>query len=130
MRRGLLLSVLALLSLGLPPAWGQPAPALAPPPPLPPPASPCVSRYGETGCGARLYAQLLCESIGRPLPVPTLQQQLQAQFEQAGLRFVGVTVEQVQGAAVRYYAPQLCPAQAGSLRELFYPSGSAAQNTP
>ncbi len=127
MRPAPLLPVMALLSLGLPPAWAQPAPALAPPPPLPSSPSPCVSRYGETGCGARLYAQLLCDSVARPLPVPTLQQQLQAQFEQAGLRFVGVTVEQVEGAAVRYYAPQICPAQAGSLRDLFYPAGSAAQ---
>lgn len=130
MRRAPLLSALALLPLGLPPAWSQPATVLAPPPPLPAPASPCVSRYGETGCGARLYAQLLCDSIGRSLPVPTLQQQLQAQFEQAGLRFAGVTAEQVESAAVRYYAPQLCPAQAGGLRELFYPSGSAAQMGP
>lgn len=128
MRRATLLPVLALLPLGLTPAWSQPAPAPAPPPP--PPASPCVARYGETGCGARLYAQLLCDSIGRPQPVPSLQQQLQAQFEQAGLHFVGVTPTQVEGAAVRYYAPQLCPAQAGSLRELFYPSGSAAQIAP
>ncbi len=126
--RGLLGLGLGLCSLGLRPSWAQAVPIPAPLPP--PPTSACISRYGETGCGARLYAQLLCDHQARPLPLPTLQQQLQQGFEQAGLRFAGVSPEQVEGAAVRYYAPQLCPAQAGALRELFFPSGRTAPGAP
>lgn len=117
------LAPLALGALGMAPVWSQPRQGLVPPPPLPPPPSACVIRYGQTGCAARLYAQLLCDSVGHSLPLAGLQQELQARFEEAGLRFVGIGPAEVESAAVRYYAPQLCPAQAGKLHMLYYPPG-------
>jgi hypothetical protein len=113
---------------------GLEAPALAQllePPPLPSvPVSPelasCVSRFGHTGCAARLYARLLCDTL-RPqgawvISTETLdqmEQQLAEQFEQAGIDFKGISPEQVEIAAVRYYSPMLCPEKSPQIRQLF-----------
>ena len=109
---------------------GLKAPALAQlpePPPLPAvPVSPelanCVTRYGPTGCAARLYAQLLCRSVGDPAISEQLEQQLAEQYEQAAIDFRGITPEQVETAAVRYYSPMLCPEKSPQIRQLFNPS--------
>lgn len=113
---------------------GLEAPALAQllePPPLPSvPVSPelasCVSRFGHTGCAARLYARLLCDTL-RPQgagvtsteTLDQMEQQLAEQFEQAGIDFKGISPEQVEIAAVRYYSPMLCPEKSPQIRQLF-----------
>ena len=79
----------------------------------------CVASYGNTGCAARLYAQLLCDSIGTRFNGGQLTTQLDQQYAQAGIDFSGISPEQVERAAVRYYAPMLCPAKSGQIRELF-----------
>jgi hypothetical protein len=78
-----------------------------------------VASYGNTGCAARLYAQLLCDSIGTRLNGPQLAQQLDLQYAQALINFSGITPEQVERAAVRYYAPMLCPAKSERIRAVF-----------
>ena len=126
------------VAIGLLPAWleapgtAQPeAPPLLPPPPalatpLPPEPSAeeigrCVPSYGNTGCAARLYARLLCGVVGQ-VPMPEgLQQQLDGQYERAAINFQGITVEQVESAAVRYYVPMLCPNKSRQIQELFAP---------
>ena len=104
------------------------APGLAQLPPPPPsseaPATDadvggCVASYGNTGCAARLYAQLLCASIDTRFNGSQLANQLDLQYAQAGIDFSGISPEQVERAAVRYYAPMLCPAKSGQIRELF-----------
>lgn len=108
--------------------WAQLPPPVPPPPPPPSPlAAPaaeadlagCVASYGNTGCAARLYAQLLCDSIGTRFNGGQLTTQLDQQYAQAGIDFSGISPEQVERAAVRYYAPMLCPAKSGQIRELF-----------
>lgn len=116
---------LGLLLLPLVPALSalrghsQELPPPAPPPPLASDASDCVARFGHTGCAARLYAQLLCHVVGQPQPIAPLQQVLERQYVEAGIDFRGVTVSQVEAAAVRYYAPMLCPEKSDQIRELF-----------
>jgi hypothetical protein len=116
---------------------GFEAPALAQllePPPLPlvpsVPVSPelasCVPRFGHTGCAARLYARLLCDTL---LPqrggftssetLAQMEQQLAEQYEQAAIDFKGISPEQVEIAAVRYYSPMLCPEKSPQIRQLF-----------
>ena len=114
---------LALLAL----SWAQPAAAQLPPPP--PPLAPglesCVTNYGHTGCAARLYARLLCDTIGAPSSPEVLQnleQQLDQQYQQAQIDFRGITPQQVETAAVRYYSPMLCPDKSSQIRQLFEPS--------
>jgi hypothetical protein len=51
-----------------------------------------------------------------------MEQQLAEQYEQAGIEFRGITAEQVETAAVRYYAPMLCPAKSPEIRQLFNPA--------
>ena len=98
---------------------------LPPPPPPPPPvvAEPdlggCVASYGNTGCAARLYAQLLCDSIGTRFNGSQLTNQLDQQYAQAGIDFSGITAEQVERAAVRHYAPMLCPSKSERIRAVF-----------
>lgn len=97
------------------------------PPPLPSlpenPQAECVTRYGHTGCAARLYAQVLCDTIAVPTPgTATLEQSLAEQYEQAAIDFRGITPEQVETAAVRYYAPMLCPEKSEQILKLFSPS--------
>lgn len=41
-----------------------------------------------------------------------MEQQLAEQYEQAGIEFRGITAEQVETAAVRYYAPCSAPPKA------------------
>jgi hypothetical protein len=80
----------------------------------------CVSRYGNTGCAALLYAQVLCDHIGtRTLDTTTLQERLAEHYEQAAIDFRGITAEQVETAAIRYYSPQLCPSKSEQIRRLF-----------
>jgi hypothetical protein len=108
---------------------GLVSPALADlpePPPLPslpeaisPDVQDCVSRFGHTGCAARLYARLLCDSVGQVSSSELLQQQLAQQYEQAAIDFRGISVEQVETAAVRYYSPMLCPDKSQQIRQLF-----------
>lgn len=124
-------------------AWGQLAPAsspmapwpsplvVPPPPPLlpellvpgPPQASSfalgrCVANLGQVGCAARLYAQLLCDNIGLQTPLYQLHQNLQSSFEKAAIDFQGVTPTSIETAAVRYYAPQLCPLKSEKILDL------------
>ena len=134
------------------------APPLPPPPPLEPlsppdslsrpdsPSSPggqsqsgpsadelssCVPRYGNTGCAARLYARLLCVVVGQnPMP-QGLQQQLDGQYERAAIDFRGITVAQVESAALGYYVPMVCPARSRMIQELFAPLAEpTAQESP
>ena len=118
--------------LSITPGVGQGnLPDLPPPPPplaplLPSDPSPeelsrCVPSYGNTGCAARLYARLLCGVVGlSPMP-EGLQQQLDGQYERAAIDFRGISVEQVESAAVRYYVPMLCPARSRQIQDLFAP---------
>ena len=108
--------------------WAQLPPPVPPPPPPPSPlAAPaaeadlagCVASYGNTGCAARLYAQLLCDSIGTRFNGGQLTSQLDQQYAQAGIDFSGISPEQVERAAVRYYAPMLCPTKGERIRALF-----------
>ena len=101
------------------------------PPPLPavpePVISPelegCVRRFGHTGCAARLYAQLLCASLGTAEgELERMEAKLAEQYDQAAIDFRGITPEQVETAAVRYYAPMLCPEKSPKIRQLFAPS--------
>ncbi|MBW0166813.1 MAG: hypothetical protein KXJ49_04895 [Vulcanococcus sp.] len=113
---------------------GLESPALAQflaPPPLPavpePVISPelegCVRRFGHTGCAARLYAQLLCASLGTAEgELERMEAKLAEQYDQAAIDFRGITPEQVETAAVRYYAPMLCPEKSPKIRQLFAPS--------
>lgn len=107
-------------------------PGLAQLPPLPPPPPPstdapatesdltgCVASYGNTGCAARLYAQLLCNSIDTRFNGSQLANQLDLQYAQAGIDFSGISPEQVERAAVRYYAPMLCPTKSERIRAVF-----------
>ncbi len=114
--------VLALLPGLMSPAWAEP-PAPPPLPSLPEAISPelqdCVSRFGHTGCAARLYARMLCDSVGQLSSNELLQQQLAQQYEQAAIDFRGISVEQVETAAVRYYSPMLCPDKSQQIRQLF-----------
>ncbi|MEN9860431.1 MAG: hypothetical protein RLZZ515_913 [Cyanobacteriota bacterium] len=115
----------ALLPGLLAPAQAQ-LPAMPPLPSLPEPIDPelqtCVTRFGHTGCAARLYAQLLCRSVGDPAISEQMQLQLAEQYEQAAIDFRGITPEQVETAAVRYYSPMLCPDKSPQIRQLFNPS--------
>lgn len=118
--RGSLLQRLILLL----PCCFQPALAQVPPlPDLPGSVSPelssCVARYGNTGCAARLYARLLCDSVGRFTSSAEMEWRLADQFEQAAIDFRGITPEQVETAAVRYYSPMLCPSKSPQIRRLF-----------
>lgn len=114
--------VLALLPGLMSSAWAEP-PAPPPLPSLPEAISPelqdCVSRFGHTGCAARLYARMLCDSVGQLSSNELLQQQLAQQYEQAAIDFRGISVEQVETAAVRYYSPMLCPDKSQQIRQLF-----------
>jgi len=131
--RGRLLPLVLGAGLLLPPPGAGRARAQLPPPvPPPPPLEPaptvsaaeadlagCVASYGNTGCAARLYAQLLCNSFGTRFNGGQLSSQLDQQYAQAGIDFRGISPEQVERAAVRYYAPMLCPAKSGQIRQLF-----------
>ena len=114
---------------------GLVVPALAQgsvPPPLPslpeaisPELQSCVSRFGHTGCAARLYAGLLCASIKAGAgagELESMEVQLAEQYERAAIDFRGISPEQVETAAVRYYAPMLCPETSPQIRQLFNPS--------
>lgn len=128
----------------LAPAPGPAQLAVPPPPPLAPPLpgtplppepsdaelGACVGRFGHTGCAARLYARLLCAVVGQPSIPEDLQAQLDGQYVRAGIDFRGITVEEVEGTAVRYYAPMLCPSRSDGIRELFAPRTSPAAAEP
>jgi len=122
-------------SLALFSGLGSPVLAQMPaPPPLPsvpettisPELQGCVSRFGHTGCAARLYARLLCASTGSGAglsdELERMEAQLAEQYDQAAIDFRGITPEQVETAAVRYYAPILCPEKSPQIRQLFNPS--------
>ena len=110
-----------LAALGSPPVEAQGA-LLAPPPLLPPlqqSLESCVPSYGDGGCAARLYAQLLCDSVGQATPVRELEGRLQTQYERAGINFLGLTPEVVESTAVLTYVPDLCPQQRAQIQKLF-----------
>ncbi len=117
-------------TLALLPGLVVPALAQGPvPPPLPslpeaisPELQSCVSRFGHTGCAARLYARILCDSVGQLPSSEALEEQLAQQYEQAAIDFRGISPEQVETAAVRYYSPMLCPDKSEQIRQLFNPS--------
>jgi hypothetical protein len=118
---------LALFTGLEPPAFAQ----FLAPPPLPsvpetvisPELEGCVRRFGHTGCAARLYAQLLCASMGTAEgELERMEAKLAEQYDQAAIDFRGITPEQVETAAVRYYAPMLCPEKSPQIRQLFNPS--------
>ena len=119
-RSTLLQRLLLLLPCCLQPALAQAPPPL---PALPGSTSPelrsCVASYGHTGCAARLYAQLLCDNVGRFSSTAAMEFKLAEQYEQAGIDFRGITPEQVETAAVRYYSPMLCPQKSRLIRRLF-----------
>ena len=79
-----------------------------------------VAMRGHTGCAARLYAQVLCDNVGAAPPdTSLLEPRLAEHYEQAAIDFRGITPEQVETAAVRYYAPMLCPAKSELILRLF-----------
>ena len=88
-------------------------------PPLPAMAQSCLERYGQTGCAARLYAEMLCAHFDRPEVMRNRESQLTDRFEQAGLNLTGIPAAAVETAAVREYAPQLCPQKSERIRRLF-----------
>lgn len=51
-----------------------------------------------------------------------MEAELAEQYDQAVIDFRGITPEQVETAAVRYYAPILCPEKSPQIRQLFDPS--------
>ena len=87
----------------------------------------CVSRYGNSGCAANLYAQLLCDTVGSVTSMQQLEPRLQRAFEQAGINFAGLTAEAIQSAAVDYYTPMLCPPKSRQIQELFQLRSSLGQ---
>ena len=87
----------------------------------------CVSRYGNSGCAANLYAQLLCDTVGSETSMQQLEPRLQRAFEQAGINFAGLTAEAIQSAAVDYYPPMLCPPKSRQIQELFQLRSSLGQ---
>lgn len=103
---------ISLLLLAWPCAgWAQPQP--------PELVGDCVRRFGHTGCAARLYAQLLCDSFDQPALLLAQQQRLSEAFEREGVSFAGILPEEVETAAVRYYTPMLCPERSPQIRALF-----------
>ena len=103
--------------LALPPLPAVPEPVISPE------LEGCVRRFGHTGCAARLYAQLLCASMGTAEgELERMEAKLAEQYDQAAIDFRGITPEQVETAAVRYYAPMLCPEKSPKIRQLFAPS--------
>ena len=83
------------------------------------PLAPCVRRFGHTGCAARLYAQLLCESFDQPALLLAQQARLAEDFEREGISFAGIGPDAVKTAAVRYYTPMLCQERSPRIRTLF-----------
>lgn len=111
-------SVAVLEAVGPAVAWGQGAPML----PAPPPAVPaCVVRYGHIGCAARLYAEVLCEVVGQRADLYRALTQLQRRFSDEHINFKGITAEQVEITAARYYVPQLCPPKRQQVWDLLLP---------
>jgi hypothetical protein len=91
--------------------WGMPQ--------LPVSAQTCLERYGQTGCAARLYAEMLCAHFDRPDVMRNRESQLADRFEEAGLDLAGISASEVETAAVGYYTPMLCPQKSGAIRRLF-----------
>ena len=83
------------------------------------PLAPCVRRFGHTGCAARLYAQLLCESFDQPALLLAQQARLAEDFEREGISFAGIGPDAVKTAAVLYYTPMLCQERSPRIRTLF-----------
>ena len=99
-------------------------------PPLPPlqmadpsaaELSQCVPRFGNVGCAARLYARLLCNVVGQTASPAGLQQQLAGQYERAAIDFRGISVAEVESAALRDQVPLLCAARSQQIQQLFAP---------
>jgi len=88
-------------------------------PALPVSAQSCLERYGQSGCAARLYAEMLCAHFDRPEVMRNRESQLADRFEEAGLNLTGIPAAAVETAAVREYAPQLCPQKSEQIRRLF-----------
>lgn len=114
------------LIMQLAPARSQLLPPAPPPPPALDLADPgaeeislCVSRFGNSGCAARLYAGLLCAAVGEGAAPQDLQQRLEQQYEQAGIDFRGISASQIEAMAVTDEAPRLCPQKSRQIQELF-----------
>lgn len=88
-------------------------------PPLPAMAQSCLERYGQSGCAARLYAEMLCAHFDRPEVMRNRESQLADRFEEAGLDLAGISPAEVETAAVGYYVPMLCPRKSGQIQRLF-----------
>ena len=112
--------LLALLAL---PVGAQPLPPPSPSGPAGDHAQDCVARFGNRGCAARLYGQLLCQAVGmgHVTPARTLQLQLELDYRQAGIDFTGITAAQIEDLALARHVPLLCPATTPRIRDLFAP---------
>ena len=84
------------------------------------PAS-CVPRYGDAGCAARLYAQVLCALVSRRSAKAAAGWQgwLEERYRQAGIAFNGLTADQIEQRAVDEQVPLVCPASSAAIRDLF-----------
>ena len=103
-----------------------------PPPPvalpeLPSPFTPdeaegvkvCVPRFGNAGCAAHLYAQLLCAVVGETSSILDLKAQLDRQFSEAGIDFQGLSPAQIESEALQDQVPSICPGKGRQILELF-----------
>ncbi|MEN9495699.1 MAG: hypothetical protein RLZZ137_739 [Cyanobacteriota bacterium] len=118
-------SVATLLALLAPPVGAQWLPPAPPPVPLESRPQDCVARFGNPGCAARLYGQLLCSVVGDAIPVSKLQMQLDRLYQQAGIDFSGITAAQVEDLALAQHVPVLCPSRSRQIRDLFAPLASS-----
>ena len=80
--------------------------------------SSCTSRFGHTGCSARIYAKLICRTIGASL-ASSEGFKMAKSFDAAGVNFRGITSDEIETAAIRYYMPIICPTRSDMARELF-----------
>ena len=122
-RRAVGAALLCLL-LGDGSSRAQLPPGLPPPPPAAhgawdAPLATCVPRFGDAGCAAHLYAQALCALVGQRAEPTPWQRWLEQRYGEAGIRFDGLTVEQIERLAVAEQVPQLCPASAEAIHRLF-----------
>ena len=87
----------------------------------------CVARYGQTGCAARVYGQVLCSGFDQPMAVAVMQAELTQQFAQAAIDFSGISAETIETTALRDAVPLFCPQNSARIQELFQASGTAAR---
>ena len=69
---------------------------------------------------AQLIGELIPFGDGRLLALLLAQQERLAEdFEREGISFEGISVDEVETAAVRYYTPMLCQERSPRIRTLF-----------